>query len=71
MDGGAEGGEPMKQPDTIFIQGLGPDITQDQLKEHFGTAGPIKVRPILNIILHNFYILGYFKIRDFKEFLYT
>ena len=44
MDGGPEGDNaPIKQPDTIFIQGLLPDVTQDQLKEHFGSVGPIKV----------------------------
>ena len=33
----------VKQPDTVFIQGLPTDVTPDQLSEHFGGIGMIKV----------------------------
>ena len=36
--------EKIKQPNTIFISGLPVEVTQDQLKEHFGGIGRIKVR---------------------------
>ena len=42
--GGGGGMEKVKQPDTVFIQGLPLDVTQEQLKEHFGGIGMIKVR---------------------------
>ena len=45
MGGGGGGGyEKVKQPDTIFIQQLPKDVTQDQLKEQFAGIGMIKVR---------------------------
>ena len=35
--------EKIKQPNTIFISGLPVDVTPDQLKDHFGGIGRIKV----------------------------
>ena len=45
--GGGFGGdgkpEIVKQPDTIFIQGLDETTTQQELQEHFGSIGLVKV----------------------------
>lgn len=32
------------QEDTIFIQGMNPSTTEDELCQHFGAIGIIKVR---------------------------
>lgn len=47
--GGPSGGqfEKIKQPNTIFISGLPVEVTTDQLKDHFGAIGRIKVQRIV------------------------
>ena len=49
--GGGGGMEKVKQPDTVFIQGLPLDVTQDQLKEHFGGIGMIKVFAVIFFVI--------------------
>ena len=46
--------EKIKQPNTIFISGLPVDVTPDQLKDHFGGIGRIKVCEV-NYLTHRFY----------------
>lgn len=44
--GGGGGGddEMQSQPDTIFVQGLSDQITEQELVQHFGSIGIIKVK---------------------------
>ena len=49
--GGNGGGEMEIQEDTIFVQGLGPSITQEDLVSHFGSIGIIKVRSYCNTFM--------------------
>lgn len=39
------------QEDTIFIQGMNPSTTEDELCQHFGSIGIIKV-PLPNLFLN-------------------
>lgn len=38
------------QEDTIFVAGMGPDVTEEELADHFGSIGIIKVNLILTLI---------------------
>ncbi len=35
------------QHDTIFVQGLDGNITEEEMAEHFGSIGIIKVRLVM------------------------
>ena len=35
----------MTQEDTIFVSGMPDSATEDDVKDHFGSIGIIKVRP--------------------------
>lgn len=37
------GGDMVTQEDTVFVQGMNPDTTEDELCQHFGAIGIIKV----------------------------
>lgn len=37
------------QEDTIFVSGMGPDTTEDEIANHFGAIGIIKVSAILAV----------------------
>lgn len=37
------GGDMVTQEDTVFIQGMNPSTTEDELCQHFGSIGIIKV----------------------------
>lgn len=44
--GGSDGGsgsDMVTQEDTIFVSGMGPDTTEDDIANHFGAIGIIKV----------------------------
>lgn len=38
-----DGGEMVTQEDTIFVQGMNPETTEEEIAEHFGSIGLIKV----------------------------
>lgn len=44
--GGGGGGDMVTQEDTVFIQGMDPSTTEDELCQHFGAIGIIKVGKI-------------------------
>lgn len=46
-DGGA--GDMVTQEDTIFIQGMNPATSEDELCQHFGAIGIIKVCILINL----------------------
>lgn len=37
------GGDMVTQEDTVFIQGMNPSTTEEELCQHFGAIGIIKV----------------------------
>lgn len=41
--GGGSGSEMITQEDTIFVSGMNPQTTEDDIASHFGTIGIIKV----------------------------
>lgn len=41
--GDRSGGDMITQEDTVFIQGMNPTTTEDELCQHFGAIGIIKV----------------------------
>ena len=53
--GGSSGGggngeiEIQQFPDTVFVQGLPDDITEEVLAQQFGAIGPLKVMPVCNL----------------------
>lgn len=51
FDGGSRGGDRSRgesdlvmQEDTIFVSGMPDDASEDDVKDHFGSIGVIKVR---------------------------
>lgn len=42
-DGGGSGGDMITQEDTIFVSGMNPNTTEEEINEHFGMIGIIKV----------------------------
>lgn len=34
----------MVQVDTIFVSGMNPELTEDEIAQHFGSIGVIKVK---------------------------
>ena len=47
---------PGPESDTVFVQGLGQDITKEKIAEKFGTIGVIKVKYSVLSILHQFFL---------------
>lgn len=45
-DRGGGAGDMVTQEDTIFIQGMNPSTSEDELCQHFGAIGIIKVNKI-------------------------
>lgn len=45
------GGDMVTQEDTVFIQGMNPSTTEDELCQHFGAIGIIKVHSFFKHIL--------------------
>lgn len=45
VDGGGGGNNDnmVTQEDTIFVSGMNPDITEEDIADHFGSIGIIKV----------------------------
>jgi RNA-binding protein FUS len=41
--GGAGGNDMVTQEDTIFVSGMNPDTTEEEMAVHFGAIGVIKV----------------------------
>lgn len=41
--GGGDSGDMVTQDDTIFIAGMNTDISEEDIVEHFGSIGLIKV----------------------------
>lgn len=37
------GGDMITQEDTIFVSGMSPNITEEDIEQHFGAIGVIKV----------------------------
>lgn len=46
-DRGGGGGDMVTQEDTIFIQGMDPGTSEDELCTHFGAIGMIKVNNVM------------------------
>lgn len=44
MGGGGNDSEVIVQQDTIFVAGMEPSVTMDEIAEFFGVLGIIKVR---------------------------
>ena len=67
--GGNGGGEMEIQEDTIFVQGLGPSITQEDLVSHFGSIGIIKVRRrLIDILVPGFFPDQFYRVgREVKK----
>lgn len=42
-DRGGGGGDMITQEDTVFVQGMNPSTTEDELCKYFGAIGIIKV----------------------------
>lgn len=40
---GSGSGEMIVQQDTIFVSGMGTDISEEDIAQHFGSIGVIKV----------------------------
>lgn len=40
------------QEDTIFVSGMDVGITEEEICQHFGAIGLIKVRILINYIIH-------------------
>lgn len=38
------------QVDTVFVSGMSPDLNEDDIAQHFGSIGIIKVRDFSKII---------------------
>lgn len=49
--------EVQRFPDTIFIQGLPDDTTEDMLVQHFGTIGKLKVRGFFTFRIYHHHVL--------------
>lgn len=43
FSGDRGGGDMITQEDTVFIQGMNPSTTEEELCQHFGAIGIIKV----------------------------
>lgn len=51
MKKGGDGGDEMvTQEDTIFVSGMNAETNEDDIANHFGAIGIIKVRIFLSII---------------------
>lgn len=46
--GSGSGSDMVTQEDTIFVSGMNPQTTEDDIASHFGTIGIIKVCHQLN-----------------------
>lgn len=46
-----DGGNLVVQVDTIFVSGMNPEINEDDIEQHFGAIGIIKVKYFLVILL--------------------
>lgn len=40
--GGDRNSEVVTQDDTIFVQGMDPEVTENEINDHFGSIGIIK-----------------------------
>ena len=47
-----ESADLVMQEDTIFVSGMPTNATEDDVKEHFGSIGVIKVSFTLSLMLH-------------------
>ncbi len=49
------GGDPTMeiQHDTVFVTGLAPEVSEQDIGEHFGSIGIIKVSYFLDILKYN------------------
>lgn len=43
ISGGGGGGDFIVQEDTVFVSGMNPDLTEEDIADHFGAIGVIKV----------------------------
>lgn len=37
------GGDMITQEDTVFVSGMSPNLTEEDIEQHFGSIGVIKV----------------------------
>lgn len=48
----------MVQVDTIFVSGMNPELTEDEIAQHFGSIGVIKVSFKVNICVPTLFYLN-------------
>lgn len=54
--GGGNDSEVIVQQDTIFVQGMEPSVTTDEIAEFFGVLGIIKARDICSFFFNRLLI---------------